>query len=225
MTAPPPYPRIPYLRAPEGLAGRDRVVPPGDVVTWFDRPVVVEEKLDGANVTLWSEDGRTQVASRGGVGAMDRGRQLGRLRGWAAEHDEAIGRLVTDGWVLYGEWLWVAHGTAYDALPDWLVVLDCWHESVGFATVEDRDRRVAPTGLLLPPRRFDGVLGSKAALLGLFGPSAYSDSSKAEGLVLRAADGARCKVVDPAYRRMTDGEWDVRRHNRLAKSDTMRGVR
>jgi hypothetical protein len=97
MTPPPQYPRIPYLWAPPGHRGRDRVIPVGDVAAWFEQPVVAEEKLDGANVTLWSEEGRIQVASRAGAGAMDRGGQLGRLRAWVAEREGSLGPLVADG--------------------------------------------------------------------------------------------------------------------------------
>jgi hypothetical protein len=107
------------------------------------------------------------------------------------------------------------HG--YNALPDWLVVLDCWHETVGFAGVELRDQRVTSAGLHVPPRRFEGVLGSEAALRALFGTSAYRRSGPAEGLVLRASGGARCKVVDTGYRRKTDEEWHQHRHNQLAR--------
>jgi hypothetical protein len=120
--------------------------------------------------------------------------------------------------VLYGEWLWLTHGTAYDALPDWLVALDLWHAAAGFLDVDDRDLRVAAGGLAVPPRRFTGVLGTRSRLRGLFGRSAYSRSERAEGLVLRAADGQRCKVVDPAYRRRGDDEWADGQRNAVATS-------
>lgn len=217
---PPPFPRTPYLWRPVDRAGDDRVVAAGDVAAWLQRPVLVEEKLDGANVSIWLDDGRVQVASRGGAGAMDRAGQLGRLRAWAADRDGSLRQLLAGGWAVYGEWLWLTHGTAYDALPDWLVVLDCWHLSTGFASVQERDGRAGEAGLVVPPRRFEGVLGSEAALQSLFGPSLYSRSGLAEGLVLRAADGRRCKVVDPSYRRRTDEEWDDRQHNALAERAT-----
>lgn len=147
---------------------------------------------------------------------MDRADQLGRLRVWTADHDECLRGLLTSDWVLYGEWLWLRHGAFYDALPDWLVVLDLCHSSAGFAPVDERDQRAAHAGLVVPPRRFQGGLGSNTALQSLFGPSSYSRSGRAEGLVLRHKDGRRCKVVDPHYRRRTDEDWDDRQHNSLA---------
>ena len=216
MTPPPPYPRTPYLWAPPARVGDDRVVPANEVASWLHRLVLVEEKLDGANVSLWLENGRIEVASRGGPGAMDRGGQLGRLRAWAAERDEPLRGALDGGWVIYGEWLWLTHGTRYDLLPDWLAVLDYWHVAAGFAPADDRHRRAAQAGLAAPPRLFDGILGSEGALSALLGPSRWSSSGRAEGLVLRTKDGRRCKVVDPGYRLRTDAEWDDRQHNMLA---------
>lgn len=70
--------------------------------------------------------------------------------------------------------------------------------------------------LAVPPLRFRGTLASEKALQSLFGPSAWAPERQAEGLVLRAADGRRCKVVDPSYVRRTDEQWAVREHNALA---------
>lgn len=101
MSGPPPYPRTPHLWPPAGSTGR-LVVPPEEVPMWLSEPVVVEEKLDGANVSLWLDaaTARVEVASRGGVGAQDRAGQLGRLRAWTAERHQTLTRLLDDGWVL-----------------------------------------------------------------------------------------------------------------------------
>lgn len=213
---PPTYPRIPYLVAPPHLSGSDRVVPVAEVPRWFLTPVHVEEKLDGANVSLWLEEGQIQVATRGGVGAMDRAGQLGRLRAWVAESSDRLTSLLAGGWSTYGEWLWLRHGIAYDRLPDFLVVLDLWHPDAGMASVSERDARLSAAGLLMPPVRHSGVLRDLPALLSLLGPSAYADT-RAEGLVVRRlADGARCKVVDPVYQRPDDRHFAAGVRNELA---------
>lgn len=214
---PPPYPRIPYLiPPPDGQTG-ERLVPWPERDSWFGVDLLVEEKLDGANVTLWLADGVVQVASRGGPDAMDRAGQLGPLRAWAAERYEALSSGLRDGFVLYGEWMWLRHGVFYDALPDWFVVLDAWHAERGFLRATERDRIAASARLLVPPVRFEGVLGGPEDLVRLFGTSALS-SSRAEGLVLRRSDGARCKVVDPSWQRADDAAFGRRDRNRLAVS-------
>ncbi len=214
--SPPAYPRIPYLIAPAQLSGSDRVVSAAEVPSWFLTPVHVEEKLDGANVSLWLDERQVQVATRGGVGAMDRAGQLGRLRAWAAERSERLTSLLADGWSAYGEWLWLRHGIPYDRLPDFLVLLDLWHPDAGMAPVAERDARASAAGLLTPPVRHSGVLRDLPALLALLGPSTYADT-RAEGLVVRRlADDARCKVVDPVYQRPEDRHFATGVRNKLA---------
>ncbi len=214
---PPPYPRIPYLFSPPDGQTGERLVPVSLRDSWFGVDLLVEEKLDGANVTLWLQDGVVQVASRGGQDAMDRAGQLGPLRAWASERYEALSGVMQDGSALYGEWLWLRHGAFYDALPDWLVLLDTWHPDRGFLGTAERDRIALTAGLLVPPVRFQGVLGGPEDLVRLFGTSTFS-SSQAEGLILRRSDGERCKVVDPSWQRADDAAFGRRDRNRLAVS-------
>jgi hypothetical protein len=169
-------------------------------------PVVVEEKLDGANVSLWLDAGRVRVASRGGVDAMDRASQLGRLRAWVAERHSGLTTLLADGRAAYGEWLWLEHTVGYDELPDWLVVLDLWTYGEGLVSLDVRDRVAADAGLVVPARLYEGVLGTTEALLAMMGCSRFGRQPM-EGVVLRRPDGARCKVVRPGFARKPDAAW------------------
>lgn len=213
--APPSYPRIPALVADDD----DIAVPPGQVGSWLDQPVVVEEKLDGANVALWLDDGVIRVASRGGRGAMDRAGQLGRLRAWAAERTPALVDLLADNRVAYGEWLWLTHAVRYVRLPDYLVLLDIWSPTAGFAGLDERDELAVQAGLAVPPRVFRGTLETLDRLDELVGQTAWGDE-RAEGAVLRRdhADGSfdRCKYVVSGFHRRSDEDWrGPRRHNQL----------
>lgn len=92
---PPPYPRTPYLWLED--PDETDVVPDCESDTWLAEPVVVEEKVNGANVSLWLESGAVRAASRGGADGMDRAGQLGRLRAWASERQPALTQLLDDG--------------------------------------------------------------------------------------------------------------------------------
>jgi hypothetical protein len=213
--APPPYPRTPYLWPPESGAADDRVLPPAERAAWLQQPVTVEEKLDGANVSVWWEMGRPEVATRGGAGAMDRAGQLGPLRARVNASYEKLRSLLDGGWVLYAEWLWQTHTVHYDRLPDHLVALDLWHAERGFATAEDREERILANELALPPRLFGGVLGAAAVLTELMGRSRFG-SEPMEGVVLRDEDGRRCKVLRPGFVRAGDDRIGLTR-NELAR--------
>ena len=170
---------------PTGDVGDDRVVDSETSRLLLSESVVVEEKLDGANVSIWLDpNGWPQVASRSGKTHGDRGGQLGRANAWVAENAAALQLLLADDEVLYGEWLARTHSVGYDALPDWLVVLDLWDREHGFASIAERNRRAHEVGLATPPVVFQGRLGTLAALTELHSQSRLG-SEPAEGLVVR----------------------------------------
>lgn len=215
MIPPPTYPRMPYLLAAPSTSRDDRVLPPAGRAGWWHVPLLVEEKLDGANVVLWNDGSQVRVASRGGPDAMDRGGQLGRLRAWVYERAQQLQPLLADGRAVYGEWLWLRHGVGYDRLPDWLVVLDLWHAGAMLPT-DDRDERCAQAALTVPPSILRGRLSGEAELRTMLGRSAFASDEPAEGLVLRRPDGARAKVVSPEFRPATDEGFALGRRNGLS---------
>jgi hypothetical protein len=207
MTVPPPYPRIPHLVAGRGTSD-DRVVPTKDVSAFLSRPALVEEKLDGANVVVWLDDGRVECALRSGVGAQDRGRQLGPLRAWLAERADRFRELL-DGRALYAEWLLVAHGVRYDALPAYLVGLDLWSAKSGFAAPDARNDLLNLAGLVAAPELCRGTIDGIDSLEGLLGPSRVG-SEPMEGVVVRPLDGREpriAKLLNAGFSPATDTAW------------------
>lgn len=203
--ASPPYPRTPYLWASGAITRGDRVLAPAEISDWLLHPVLVEEKLDGANVSIWWEQSQLQVAGRGGPDAMDRGGQLGPLRSRVNAGYGQLQPLLQNGLVLYAEWLWLTHTVRYNQLLDYLVVLDFWHPDEGFVALRERDRLSRAHGLVVPPRLFDGVLGSEDSLVKLMGRSSFG-SELMEGVVLRRDDGQRCKMLRPGFVRAGDAD-------------------
>jgi len=218
VKTPPPYPRIPHLVGGRGTDD-DLVLGAPAVATLLGSLALVEEKVDGANVVLWMDDGRVEVALRSGPGAMDRAGQLGPLRAWAAAHDGALRAVLGEDRALYGEWLLLTHSSAYDRLPAYLVALDLWRPSTGFLTADERDEACADAGLTTPPHVWTGVAVTVDGVERLLGPSAWG-AGPAEGLVVRSlSDPAlRAKLVPAGFRRLGDDEWSSGRpRNRLAE--------
>lgn len=184
--------------------------------------VHVEEKLDGANMSFALRESRVEVATRGGLGAIDRGDHLGRARAWAAERSDDLRSLLADGCILYGEWLLTRHGVGYDSLPDLLVGFDLFDPKTGWIPVRDRDERLHRAGVAVPYvlGEFDGV--DLGAVDELMGPSAFG-APRVEGLIVRALD-ARGDVPRLAKRmaegvpRVTDEAFErAREQNRVAR--------
>jgi hypothetical protein len=203
--------------------GDDIVLPEAGVADLLGAEVVVEEKLDGANVALWPGDAGGIVCSlRSGPGAMDRAGQLGPLRAWAAAHDHVL-RTALESWsALYAEWLLVSHTVAYDRLPSYLVVLDLWRAPDGFAGPDERDRTCRAAGLTTPPELWRGVPGTVGAVEALVGPSRWGGSEMEGMVVRRRGPGAprMAKLRGPAFDRIDDRMWQAGRpRNRLAEGE------
>lgn len=216
---PPPYPRIAHLVQGLGTPD-DRVLPSTVSGDLLDSEVIVEEKLDGANVSIWvDDDGRLSCATRAGPGARDRAGQLGPLRAWLAANDARLRDMLGDWPVVYAEWLLLAHSVSYDRLPSYLVVLDLWDPDEGFADVEDRDELSDRVNVPHPPRLWRGVPRSVERLEHLITRSAWG-AEPSEGVIVRrvgAGEPRMAKLLRPGFLHLGDEHWMAGRpRNRLA---------
>ena len=205
------YPRIAHLAPGPGVSADDLVLDGPTRERVLATPVVAEEKLDGASVAVWFDSREPKVATRGGVDTIDRGGQRGRLRAWAAGSAHALRGALGESLVLYGEWLLRRHTVPYDRLPGPLVGLDIYDRDEDvFLDLARRDAVLGTATVPVPPRRFEGCLGTLDAAIGLLGTSAFG-AARAEGIVLRASgpDEGRllAKVIDPSWARISDAAW------------------
>ena len=209
MSWPPPYPRIPHLPPAPAAARDDLILDSATARALLRQEVVVEEKLDGANVMVWLDEGRVEVATRGGPGSQDRAGQLGPLRAWAAPRTEQLGLLLAGDRVLYAEWMWLTHSVAYDSLPDHFIGLDLY-SGAGFAPVAERDAAFAGASVARPPRLFEGILGGRQRVDELLGGSRFGRGA-AEGLVIRPTGPDEAprlaKVVLASITWRSDASW------------------
>jgi hypothetical protein len=187
----------------------DRILTRADRARFLERTVLVEEKLDGANVVVHrDEQGQLTASGRSGLGSADRAGQFGRLRAWVGQRMDRFG-LLRDDECLYGEWLYLRHTVFYDRLPDLLVLLDVYRGGA-FVSTEERDEFAASLGLAVPPVVHEGVLGSERRLEELVTRSAFG-AEPVEGFVLRlevAGEPRRlAKWIRPGYVQKGDEEW------------------
>lgn len=216
----PPYPRIPHLVP--GRGSRDDLVlgrSERDALLSVD--LEVEEKIDGANVMCWVDDGIVHCSGRSGIEGADRARQFGALRAWASGHTDALSALLAPGDVLYGEWLLITHTLPYDRLPDLFVALDLRRSDGEFVGGSDRRTVLGNAGLQLPPLVGRGRF-TLDQLEAATTRAAWADSP-AEGVVIRPLEPQPhlprvAKLVRAGFAPIDDAEWrSGRPRNRLAR--------
>lgn len=95
------FPRIPHVPG-SSVIDDDRILQPAEIAELCAScDVVVQEKLDGANVGVMVDDeGRVVCLKRAGlIGLRREHAQYGFFRGWAHERSDAFGRLLGTRWI------------------------------------------------------------------------------------------------------------------------------
>lgn len=125
------YPRTPHLEGSNLQAGDDKDRVPyrnlaGSYLVW-------EEKVDGANSGhSFSMDGDQLLQSRGHY-LTGGGREIhfDLFKTWAKGLEDALFDVLSDRYVVYGEWCRSKHTVYYDALPHYWLEFDVLDRQVG----------------------------------------------------------------------------------------------
>lgn len=190
----------------------DKVMSPAEVDGFLSHSVIVEEKVDGANLGISvGADGRLRFQNRGNWLTGKLAGQWERLRGWAAQREGRIRAALPAGHILFGEWCYARHSIYYQRLPDLFLVFDvCDCGSDRFWSATRRDDVAKMAGLASVPRITAGVLGLADLRRLLDSRSVYVDIQR-EGLYLRREEGDwlvdRAKIVAPAFTQTITEHW------------------
>ncbi len=211
------YTRIPHLSwTGAGKPRGDRLMGEKDRREFLDGELVVEEKVDGANVgvSLDMDTGRLRAQSRGDYLRSGRAHpQFEPMWKWLAIRQEALADILGAELILYGEWCYAVHTIYYDRLPDWFLGFDVYDRSAGrYWSSQRRDQLIERAGLDRVP-----LLGrGKYTQEGLEGLMAESKGSQVgagpmEGLILRRDEGpwlgSLAKLVRVEFLRSMDDHW------------------
>jgi ATP-dependent RNA circularization protein (DNA/RNA ligase family) len=211
------FPHTPHLAwLGEGSPRDDKVLSPSEVTALLASDVVVEEKLDGANVGLsLTTDGGLRAQNRGQYLAAPHAGQFARLPTWLAQHGEGLRAMLTPNLIIFGEWCAARHSLDYAALPDWFLLFDVYDRSAARFWSSTRRNVLANSAGLVTAQT---VLHGKTTLTALKQLVAKKQShyrqGPLEGVVIRreSADwcNARAKLVRPDFTQVIDTHWRKR---------------
>jgi ATP-dependent RNA circularization protein (DNA/RNA ligase family) len=211
------FPRIPHLAwLGAGEPRDDKQMSPDEVKVLLSDEVLVEEKLDGANLGIsLSSDGQVWVQNRGQYLIEPYEGQFSRLAAWLVPHRFPLMDLLDSSLILFGEWCAAQHALDYDALPDWFLVFDVYDRGHGrFWSTRRRDALAGSLGFAVVPRIFRGKT-SQAGLHELLESQVSRFRQGAmEGLVIRGESAdwceTRAKLVRSAFVQSIGEHWSRR---------------
>lgn len=207
------FPHTPHVAwLGEGQPRDDKVLRADEVAELSSGDLVVEEKVDGANLGFsTTEEGDLRAQNRGGY--LDPAfchDQFRPLWAWLGPRKDALIDALWPDLMLFGEWCVAVHSVSYDRLPDWFLGFDVYNRAdARFWDTARRDALLEELGLCSVPRLASGsfTLGELEALLG----ASRVGSAPMEGLVARREVGgftvARAKLVRAAFTQAIQTHW------------------
>lgn len=219
------FPHTPHLAwLGEGQPRDDKVISACEAAEMLAVNVVVEEKLDGANIGLsLGPDGIVRVQNRGQYLAEPYSAQFARLASWLPKIEEALVATLEQNLILFGEWCAARHSLDYPTLPDWLLAFDVYDRSAGkFWSTTRRNELAARLSLPLVPTVYAGKTSMQELRSLLLHTTSRFREGPLEGLVIRKENSdwleARAKLVHPNFTQLITEHWSRRgiEWNRLA---------
>jgi ATP-dependent RNA circularization protein (DNA/RNA ligase family) len=208
------FPHTPHIAwlAP-GTPRDDKVLPAEEARAMLDHPVVVEEKLDGANMGLsFDEAGVLHVQNRGQYLNRPYSGQFARLDEWLAMREDALFDALGDRLILFGEWCAARHSLDYAALPDWFLAFDVYDRVEGrFWSTARRHALAVRLQVREVPRVSEGRTSLAELTQWVQGQRSRFRDGALEGLVVRQEDGdwliRRAKLVRPDFVQAIEEHW------------------
>lgn len=184
------FPRTPHLFG--SLSTRDdRVLSEKETARVLSLPLLIQEKIDGANVGISfdrADDGELVevIQNRGHYLGPGDHAQYGPLWPFLYERLEPLKECLTDQKILFGEWCYAKHSCTYDRLPSFFIAFDLYDkETMTFASRKHLALVCEKAQCSMVPLIAEGkIVKSTQELDKLIGPSAFGPE-RAEGVYLR----------------------------------------
>lgn len=211
----PHTPHIAWLGV--GTPRDDKVMSQEEVRDLLSGPVVVEEKLDGANLGISNgPNGRLRAQNRGQYLTELGSGQFRRLPDWLALHGKRLSDDLGDQLIAFGEWCAARHSLDYISLPDWWLLFDVYDRRAGkFWSTRRRNAWAAAAGLATVPSVADGVQTLAGLRLGVESWMSRYRPDGLEGVVVRREDERwllnRGKIVRSDFAQAMEVHWRKRK--------------
>lgn len=169
------YPRTPHLKGSRLQKG-DEDLKKVDFGEILNKNIVIEEKVDGANVGIsFLNGGDLALQSRGHFlrgGAREIHYDL--FKKWANSAINELFDILGTQYIMYGEWMQQKHKIYYDALPDYFLEFDIYDKKNKlFLDTPSRKKMLENSCIKSVPVLASGKFSSEKQILSYLGRSLY----------------------------------------------------
>lgn len=147
------YPRTPHLSGSKGTDD-DKHLGPAESEAFISNPsLIVEEKLDGTNVGIhFTTAGRMVLQCRGHEITEGMHPQYDLFKQWTSVKRPVLETMLSDQFILYGEWLYAKHSIHYRSLSHYFFEFDIYDKDAGrFIDLSARLQKLEGTGFQTVP--------------------------------------------------------------------------
>lgn len=207
------FPATPHLAFLGDVDVRDdKVMSESDRNEFLRYELVVEEKVDGANLGIsFDAEGNIRAQNRGAYLHLPSTGQWKKLAEWLALRADLFFDQLTDRYILFGEWCYAQHSLTYDRLPDWFLGFDIFDKlEMKFFSCLHRNDVLRSLRIAQVPMIKHGKFSLSEIKSLLYSQSQFSNKP-AEGLYLRLDQGdwlkERSKLIRPAFIQSVEQHW------------------
>ena len=219
----PQYPRTPHLPHKPNTQREDLVASDKEVACIFTSTyVVVEEKIDGANVGMAKFDGHpiirnhNYILNKGYQKQTPAKLQFKSIWTWYYKHEHLFDKLadLAGPVSVYGEWMIAQHGLEYDLLPSWFIAFDVYNYEEGkFMNPMQGSMLLKEVGFCTVPQLLKGTVDNYEQLEAFCQqPSPFTTKGLREGLYVKVSDEKwiidRFKMVREGFKQ--GGLWSTK---------------
>lgn len=193
----------------------DKVMSERERNDFLNHELVIEEKVDGANLGISFDSlGNVRLQNRGSYLHAPYSGQWKKLSEWLVPKMDLLFEVLKDQFILFGEWCYAQHSVYYNRLPDWFLGFDILHKKeLKFFSCQRRDEIFNNADISEVPLIKKGSFSLKE-LISLLSNSCLSDGPM-EGIYLRFDDGdwlgKRAKLVRPEFIQSIKEHWSKRK--------------
>lgn len=211
------FPNMPHLLwLGQGQPRDDKILSNQEIATLLQDEVLIEEKLDGANLGI-SLDNQNELRAqnRGQYLPQPFSGQFSRLNSWLGQHGEILKQTLTPELILFGEWCAARHSLDYNQLPDWFLLFDVYDRKAGkFWSVERRNALAQALNFTTVPLLKRTQITRNQLVQLLDNTQSHYRDGKLEGIVIRSDSPLWCenraKLVNREFVQAIEDHWRSR---------------